>query len=207
MDIKKAVPQLKAKKRNVSRSSKQIVFGLLLAVIVALIGGYLIVSYRNSARAETQLMPAPTALPTVPPTQQVVANPPAATQPTSSASTSPNIWWSSPDAFDSTAGDYALGDKDLVVYGQTWDGKDVATTKHFVVMPGLILRIKGWVGTRWMLNGRDTRRWQEMRIETQKRDNLKSVPDLIVIDSLTDSLTMKSLPAGWSIEAFPSPAP
>ncbi len=151
--------------------------------------------------------PAPVENPVIEPTPEtsnpetVVDNPVVVDNPAPAAST--NIWWSSPDAVDSTAAEYALGDSTLWTYSQLWDGRSVETTIHVAVAPGVVLRITGYVGTRYQLSQRDDTRWNEMRLEVQKRDKLSFVPPLVVIESPS----VKSPVAGWTVEAFPSPNP
>lgn len=180
-----------------------------LAVALCLIALTVVVTalaIQNAAQAQAAKNEVPSAeistpAPTEVPQQSVVENPaPAATQPVPTS----NVWWSSPDNFDSKETEVPLGDAGLVTYFQAWDGAHVTTTVHVAVAPGLVVRVIGYQGTRHQLTAMDNARFQEMRLEVQKRDKLAFIPPLIVVDSLNKPA---GLPASWIIEPFPSPAP
>jgi len=112
--------------------------------------------------------------------------------------------WSDPDAFDARGTVYPLGDKTAWVYFQAWDGSNVASVIHGAVAPGLVIRIRGYVGTRWLIwNSLPSDRLQEMAQEVAKRDQLPDTPDVIIIESIDDP-DISKLPPSWSVESFPA---
>jgi len=130
------------------------------------------------------------------PTPTLTATP----QPTKPAETV----WSDPDAFDAvTAQEYPLGDRESWTYGQAWDNADAASVIHFAVAPGIVIRVRGYLGTRWQIWGELPRtRIEEMALEVQTRDNLPNKPLIVIIDSFNDP-DIDRLPEGWNVEAFP----
>jgi hypothetical protein len=186
----------------------------VVATAVGLFAGIVVSSWLQSAIA---LPPTATTAPTPTPTLVVAEVSTAHKAPTAklkakakaetkaSTPTAPEpetATWTGGDAFDSTAAEYPFGDAKNWTYLQMWDGKSVTTTIHVAIAPGVVIRVRNFVGTRWQVSAKDLERWEQMRREVKERDDLSFLPPLIIIDSINDPDAEK-LPENWTIEPFP----
>lgn len=138
-----------------------------------------------------------------PPTPEApVAPAPAAPQPGISPKVeTAGILWGSEDHFNTLDGkEVPMGDAASWMLVTGWDGEDPNSTFQLRVAPGMVVRVKGVIGTDWHVwGGPDTPRWDQMNQEVLKRDQVN--PTVITVTSPADASLVAG--RGWTIQPFP----